>query len=139
MKKEGFAPNKLENLSCPSSAFSTYDVENLKALPILVQSGYLTISEYDKGMDLYTLAPPNREVRQSFYDALLAVYSFDRDSTPLYQLMKALKINDLETFFDNLDILFAKIPYDIHLKYEKYWQSLFYMIFTLMDYYIEAE
>jgi len=53
--------------------------------------------------------------------------------------MKALKINDLETFFENLDILFAKIPYDIHLKYEKYWQSLFYMVFTLMDYYIEAE
>ena len=43
MKKEGFAPTKLENLSCPSSAFSTYEVENLKALPILVQSGYLTI------------------------------------------------------------------------------------------------
>jgi len=38
----------------------------------------------------------------------------------------------MELFFETLDILFAKIPYDIHLPYEKYRQSLFYMIFTLM-------
>ena len=139
MKKEGFAPAKLENLTCPASAFSTYDLENLKTLPILVQSGYLTISDYDEEMDLYTLNPPNREVKQSFYDALVADYTFNKDSTPLYQIITAFKKNNMEVFFENLDILFAKIPYDIHLPYEKYWQSLFYMIFTLMGYYIEAE
>ncbi|MEA1912099.1 MAG: PD-(D/E)XK nuclease domain-containing protein, partial [Spirochaetota bacterium] len=59
--------------------------------------------------------------------------------TPLFLLEEALKDYDPDTFFENLDILFAKVPYDIHLKYEKYWQSLFYMIFTLLGYYIEAE
>ena len=60
-------------------------------------------------------------------------------NSPLIRLQESLKKYDLESFFENLDILFAKIPYDIHLPYEKYWQSLFYMIFTLMGYYIEAE
>ncbi|MEA1910240.1 MAG: AAA family ATPase, partial [Spirochaetota bacterium] len=141
MKKEGFAPNKLEELSCPSSAFSTYDVENLKALPILFQSGYLTIKEYQENRDSYLLGFPNREVRSAFLESLLMEFGKNAgsDDYPLYRLEDSLKNYDLESFFENLDILFAKIPYDIHLPYEKYWQSLFYMIFTLMGYYIEAE
>jgi len=142
MKMEGFAPDKLEDLTCPSSEFSTYDVENLKALPIRFQSGYLTIKDYLEERNSYVLNFPNREVRFSFLESLLLDFSKGSgiiSDYPLYNLEDSLKNHDLESFFENLDILFAKIPYDIHLPYEKYWQSLFYLIFTLMGYYIEAE
>jgi len=139
MKNESFIPTDLEAIHCSSTDFSTYDIENLKALPILLQSGYLTIKNYTPEMDSYELGLPNREVKQAFTQALLKEYTGIGQTTPLYNIMNALKSDDLETFFENIDILFAKVPYDIHLKYEKYWQSLFYMIFTLMGYYIEVE
>ncbi len=142
MKKEGFVPDKLERITCPASAFSTYDVEDLKALPILFQSGYVTIKDFQETRDSFVLGFPNREVRSAFLESLFLDYGKNSGSGtdyPLYQLEDSLKIHDLQLFFETLDILFAKIPYDIHLPYEKYWQSLFYMIFTLMGYYIEAE
>ncbi|MEA1911128.1 MAG: AAA family ATPase, partial [Spirochaetota bacterium] len=142
MKKEGFAPENMEQLSCRDSDFSTYEVENLAVLPILFQSGYLTISDYLPDEDIYILSYPNREVRTSFIENLLKSFApKDRGmiNSPLIRLQGSLKKYDLESFFENLDILFSKVPYDIHLPYEKYWQSLFYMIFTLMGYYIEAE
>jgi len=142
MKKEGFAPEKLEQYLCPIHEFSTYEVENIRALPILLQSGYLTIKDYQEYREAYVLGFPNREVRSSFLSSLLTEFSVSATrttQTPLFSLEEALKSDDLETFFENIDILFAKVPYDIHLKYEKYWQSLFYMIFTLMGYYIEVE
>ncbi len=142
MKKESFAPKDMEKLSCISTDFSTYEVENLSALPILFQSGYLTIKDYFSDNDIYVLGYPNREVKSSFLENLLKSYApKDRGmiNSPLLRLQESLSNNDLELFFENLDILFSKIPYDIHLPYEKYWQSLFYMIFTLMGYYIEAE
>ncbi|MCK5155169.1 MAG: AAA family ATPase [Spirochaetales bacterium] len=142
MKQEGFAPEQMEELSCRDTDFSTYEVENLVALPILFQSGYLTIQDYLPDEFIYVLGYPNREVKASFLENLIKSFApKDRGmvNSPLIRLQGSLKKYDLEAFFENLDILFAKVPYDIHLKYEKYWQSLFYMIFTLMGYYIETE
>jgi hypothetical protein len=139
MKKEDFPPTDLENLICSESDFSTYDVENLRALPILFQSGYLTIGNYDPSMEAYYLTQPNREVRQAFANSLLRDFAPVTSTTPLHRLTLAIKSGDLELFFENLEILFAQVPYDVHLKYEKYWQSLFYLIFVLMGYHLELE
>jgi len=142
MNEEGFSPNNLEKLTCSASAFSTYDVENLKALPILFQSGYLTIKDFQEARNSFVLGFPNREVRSAFLESLFIEFGKNTGSDsdyPLFRLEDSLKSYDMESFFETLNILFAKIPYDIHLPYEKYWQSLFYMIFTLMGYYIEAE
>ncbi len=142
MKKEGFAPDALEEYICSILDFSTYEVENLQTLPILFQSGYLTITDYQEHRDAYILGLPNREVKSAFLQSLLKDYNSSAGgstNTPLFKLEEALKAGDIGTFFEILDILFAKVPYDIHLKYEKYWQSLFYMIFTFFGYYIEAE
>jgi len=142
IKQKGFDITEMDSLSAPETSFSTYDVEDLKVLPILVQSGYLTIRDYQPGRNSYILGFPNREVRSAFLENLLESFTPEkgvRGDTPLYQLEDALRDNNIELFFENLDILFAKVPYDIHLPYEKYWQSLFYIIFTLMGYYIEVE
>lgn len=142
MKQEGFAPEDMEKLFCRDSDFSTYEVDHLLALPILFQSGYLTIQNYRESNFIYTLGFPNREVKSSFLENLIKTYTPKGSGptvSPLVYLQNSVENNDMESFFENLDILFAKIPYDIHLPYEKYWQSLFYLIFTLMGYYIEAE
>lgn len=57
----------------------------------------------------------------------------------LKTLVQALNQHNLDKFFETLQIFFANIPNDISIKQEKYYQSLFYALFTLLGYQIEAE
>ncbi|MDR0400553.1 MAG: hypothetical protein LBH51_06375 [Treponema sp.] len=54
--------------------FQKYDAENMAALPVLYQSGYLTISDYDEGRNCFTLDYPPEEVRASFAGSLAERY-----------------------------------------------------------------
>ena len=65
----------LDRLEVPSSAFDQ-PTENMKdALPLLYQSGYLTIKDYDRDIEAYTLSIPNQEVRIGYVKGLLPIYT----------------------------------------------------------------
>lgn len=142
LKQQAIAPPDLENLSLSSFAFSTYDIENLALVPILYQTGYLTVHDYNPTNQRYTLGFPNYEVEQAFntylLDALTAL-SLPETDNALFQLTSALYSADIPTFFDILNRFFADVPYDIQLKREKYYQSVFYLIFKLIGLQIEVE
>lgn len=142
LKQRQYDLTQLEHLELKESAFSTYDLENLALIPLLFQTGYLTIKGYDPAKRLYQLSYPNYEVEEAFLDYLLSSYSqIDRgvSGQPLWQLTEALQNNDLETFFKVLRVFFANIPYDIQLSHEKYYQTVFYLIFALIGLQIDAE
>lgn len=128
----------LKDMVVESSEFSTFETESLKVLPLLFQTGYLTIKTCDPEYDEYTLDFPNKEVKDSFLKNLLQVETGYNPSL-LVSLRKSLTENNLDEFFEIMDTLFSKIDYDLHLKEEKYWQSLFYMVLTLLGYKIHAE
>ena len=139
-KSDSFYLPSLSEDSLSTKSFSTFDIERLQVLPLLFQTGYLTIKHYDPEYDEYNLYFPNREVEDSFIQHLLTSVTdnFESDSI-LSRLRKSLLISDLEAFFESMDTLISKVDYDLHLKDEKYWQSLFYMILTLLGYKISAE
>lgn len=139
IKDKNFNIGDKNNLRASGTSFSTFDIENLEVKPLLFQTGYLTISDYDKKRDRFFLDFPNKEVKQSFVESLLKSASKSDAGSILDTLADALEDHDLEEFFESMDILFSKIDYDLHLKDEKYWQSLFYMILTLLGYKIHAE
>lgn len=56
-------------------AFSTYEIERLEIVPLLFQTGYLTIKGYDRAERIYTLAYPNREIEDAFLTYLLSAFS----------------------------------------------------------------
>jgi len=65
----------LDHMEVPSSAFDQ-PTENMQdALPLLYQSGYLTIKDYDEEGEIYSLAIPNQEVRIGYVKGLLPIYS----------------------------------------------------------------
>ena len=139
IKRDNFNIGDRYNFSASLKSFSTFDIEKLRVLPLLFQTGYLSISSFDPKTSYYTLDFPNNEVKESFLDNLLeSISDIDSDNV-LFRLHIALQSNDLEAFFESMDTLFAKIDYDLHLKDEKYWQSMFYMILTLLGYKIHAE
>ena len=131
-----------ENLQLESSAFSSYDIDKLKLEALLYQTGYVTIKDYDPDSTLYTLSYPNKEVRSSFVLYLADYFTFlGREKYPslVEQLRKAFLKNDIDEVFEILRVFYAKIDNTIKLKQEKYYQTVFYIIFTLLGYRIKAE
>jgi len=133
----------LQNLDFISELdFSSYEIENLQPLPLLFQTGYLTIKSYDKENMLYSLDYPNFEVKQAFVKRLTESMAFNdqKNSTEyIFKLTEFLKKNEIEEFFEMLKIFFSNIPYDIQVRNEKYYQTIFYLIFTLIGLKIEVE
>ncbi len=135
LRGQEYDVQELENLQVNELAFSSYEIDRLDVLPILVQTGYLTIKGYDPTRRLYTLDYPNFEVRESFIKYLIDEFTSvrkERSDAQIWKMIDAMKIGDMAQFFEILQIFFAGIPYDIQIKREKYYQTIFYLIFRLM-------
>lgn len=133
---------QVNQLQIGESAFSSYEIDNLQITPLLLQTGYLTIQSYDPETRLYTLNYPNYEVEDSFLTHLLGSFSrVETGSTTdyLWQLITALRANKLDEFFQILKVFFAQVDYTLQIKQEKYYQTIFYLIFKLIGLRIQAE
>lgn len=142
IKTEQLSLKDISELDISELAFSTYDIERLRCLPLLYQTGYLTIKDYHENNALYRLDYPNREVE----DALLTLLIEDFTHTPLQytpnylqKLINALKNLDFDAFFASLKLFFANIPYELNMPSEKYYQNVIYFIFMLMGAQMQAE
>ena len=142
LKQQHYPVENLHSLQVRELAFSTYEIENLSIIPLLFQTGYLTIKDYDPARRLYTLSYPNMEVEDAFLTWLLSAFNERERSLNenfLWQMIDALEAHDLHQFFAILATFFANIPYTIQLQEEKYYQSLFFLIFKLIGLRIDAE
>jgi hypothetical protein len=131
-------------MTADESDFGTYDPGQLAALPLLVQTGYLTIRSAagPLGSLIYKLGYPNREIELSFSRSLAQGFTelAPEDITgALQRLIAALRENRLEDMLETLKYFFAKIPNTITIDNEKYYQTIFFTIFTLIGVSVETE
>lgn len=134
----------IENNWVSEVALGNFDIEHLVSVPLLFQTGYLTIKKYDAGSMAYQLGYPNKEVERSLKDALLSAYRNiypGGDSVYLtYSLGEALKAKDFDKLVLTLDTLTSTIPYE-HWKAES--ESIFHIIvhlsFTLLGLDVRSE
>ncbi len=132
----------MEDLVVDELAFSSYEIGHLNVIPLLFQTGYLTIQSYDPAARLYKLYYPNYEVENAFSRYLLNSFVTGEPGLAggyLWRLAEALRARDWEKFFAVLRIFLADIPYDIQLPREKYYQTIFYLLFKLIGLQIGAE
>ena len=125
-----------------ASAFSEYRAEANNPLPMIYQSGYLTIKGYDREVRLYTLRFPNDEVRYGFLNFLVPFYTRvtdDETGFHIAKFMRELRAGDVDTFMERLKLFFAGIPYDLSDNTERHYQAIFYIVFTLMGQFVETE
>ena len=126
---------RLENLYLPDDEFGNFDVERIEVPALLFQTGYLTIegSVEEAGIWYYKLGYPNFEVESSLLRNLLVAYSSDRESNGerLLGLSRALRGGSVDEFFEEVKVIFAGIPYEIIIKREDYFNSLFYLCLRL--------
>jgi hypothetical protein len=142
LRDQSYDVSVLEDLRVDELTFSSYEVDDLKPVSLLFQTGYLTIKGYDAESRLYRLSYPNYEVETAFVRYLLDSFSPVENGMIggyIWRLKSALRAGDFEQFFQVLDAFFAGIPYDIQIRRERYYQTILYLIFKLMELPVQAE
>jgi hypothetical protein len=125
-----------------ADSIADYRAENADPVPLLYQSGYLTIKDYDVLLDEYTLGFPNEEVKYGFLKELLYVYMPGQSiqgELSVTHFVRDLWANHVDSFMSRLRAFFAAIPYDLDTKEEKHFQKVFFILFKLMGQFVEAE
>ena len=134
----------LNDLEISERALDTFDIRKMSVAPLLFQTGYLTVDKTRfRGDSLsYILRMPNLEVREAFYLNIIAEFTeTDEDYTEsaYWKIKESLVAGDLNGMLDVLKSLFASIPYELHVKQEAYYHSIFYAILNLLGFDIKAE
>ena len=135
----------LSTLESQETVLSFFDQSTEKmtdALPLLYQSGYLTIKKYEPMFQEYTLGIPNREVRNGLLNSLIPHYVNPRRSDNnafLLGFCKAVYRNDIEAALEHMRTYMATIPYDLENHSEKHYQTIFYLMFSFLNIYIRTE
>ena len=121
---------------------NSVDSVDVSPVPILYQSGYLTIKGYDAEFQSYRLSFPNEEVAEGFTQYLLPYYTnIEKEATPMYigQFIRDLRKGKPEDFMKRMAVLFADTDYKIVGDAELYFQNAFYLITKLFGFYTEVE
>ena len=142
LQESDFDIRELDNTTATAEQFDAPSKRITDPLPVLYQSGYLTIKGYDPDFQLYTLAYPNKEVRKGFIESLMPAYVHlpARENTfYVVSFIKDLRIGHLEECLERLKSFFASIPNKLNNKEEKHYQTIFYLFFRLMGQYIDVE
>jgi len=132
----------MDGIQVQPSDFAEYRADINNPVPMIYQSGYLTIIGYDKKYNLYTLGFPNEEVRYGFLYFLMPYYTAINNGTGSFHIAnfcKELEAGKTDDFMKRLKVFFAKIPYELNNENERHYQAIFYVIFTLIGQFIDAE
>lgn len=135
----------LRDLTGQDAGVSDFDVspENMTtALPLLYQSGYLTIKHYEPMIDLYTLGYPNEEVRTGMVRSLAANYLSPAEGTNssfVIKFVKAVIADDMEQALTLMRAYLAGVSYRLSNKTERDVQTIFYLVFSLIGSFIKVE
>ena len=132
LKEQNYYLPKLENVEIKENFLEVFDIENLAIVPLLFQTGYLTITDYEDGF--VTLNYPNIEVKNSFNDILLNFYYSPQTEIFLLarDLGKAFRDENFDEIQPLLNETLSQIPYPIHNKNENYYHSIVYMILSVL-------
>ncbi len=142
LKEINYKVEELEDLELRDFQFSTYAIDNLVPEAIMFQTGYLTIKDYNPDELLYTLAYPNKEVRNAFLGHTYLIFSNFRSDTKYNKIIRFLKNNEIDKFIDIINSIYAEIPYTLmkkNLINEAYFHTMFYLMVSASGIIVETE
>ncbi|MDO5133865.1 MAG: AAA family ATPase, partial [Eubacteriales bacterium] len=123
-------------LYASEAMLSDFRADNPDLTPLLYQTGYLTIVDFDRVTREYTLAYPNEEVKYGFLENLLPEYAGNcgaGSGKDIFTLRRYIERGELDNMKDVFIALFAGIPYTTDAPpFEHYFQTVIYLVFTLL-------
>lgn len=133
----------LLNTQCDESMLQGLDLKSSSPLALLFQTGYLTIKDYDRETQLFTLGVPNKEVTESLFKELLPYYVKVRrggdSETVVRNIVNSILLGQPEKLVRNIDIFLAGIPYEMKMDNENNLHNAFYILLTLIGAKAETE
>ncbi len=142
LDKFGVKPSEIGRRQLKSSVFDAPTETMTDTVPLLYQSGYITIKDYNKMLDLYTLDIPNKEVRLGLMESLLPYYVNNKTpeaTTMVAYLFYDIQNGDMDAALHRLQEFLSTIPYCDNTRFEGHYQQVFYIIFSLLGYYVDVE
>ncbi|MGM9804708.1 MAG: AAA family ATPase, partial [Muribaculaceae bacterium] len=142
LKEFSVLPSMLKPTRSMSSAFDAPTESMTSVIPLLYQSGYFTIKEYDRRSRVYILDIPNQEIRIGLMESLLPNYiQIDtyKGVTMVADMYIALLNDDLNEMLRLLQAYLLTIPQCDNTNYEGHYQQLLYVIFSLLGRYVDVE
>lgn len=132
----------IDGVEASASSFTEYRVDANNPIPLIYQSGYLTIKDYDKEFGNYLLEFPNDEVRYGFINFLVPFYtSMANNDQSFYigKFIQELRAGNYNSLLTRLQAFFADFPYELNDKTERHYQVVFYLVFKLMGQFTDVE
>ena len=140
MRKFKVLPTNLGKMYAKASAFDA-PTENMKAItPLLYQSGYITIKDYDEPSELYTLDLPNKEIKVGLFESLLPNYLegmfAQNGDVAIAQMSVKIRQDNMDGALELLQTFLGTVPYCNVTNYEGYYQQMLFIIFSLLTGYV---
>ncbi|GHT23771.1 ATPase AAA [Bacteroidia bacterium] len=143
LKDADFDIPSLENdVMVEAPTITDYHVGDENPLPLLYQTGYLTIKAFEKQFNEYRLGFPNEEVKYGFLRELQRQYSpqaLFKSEFSISKFVRELEAADVDGFMTRIRAFFADIAYDLNNKTEKDFQKTFYLLFKVMGHFVQTE
>jgi hypothetical protein len=142
LKKHNYNLEQMSKVECDADVLNSVDSQSTNPIPVIYQSGYLTIKDYDHEFGLYQLGFPNKEVEDGFLKFLLPSYaSIDKTQTAFFitNFVKDIRAGKVDEFFKRLSSLFADTPYELVKDLENHYQNVLFIVTKLMGFYVKAE
>ena len=143
LQKNGMDMLQLNKLWARDNRFDVPTDSITDPIPVLYQSGYLTIKEYNRKLRMYRLGFPNEEVRQGFSESLYRYYApsmMGELDTVVYKYReKVIWEEDMEAFLPYLQTFYDKFPYTIINNNERHYQAVMFTIFSMLGANVKVE
>ena len=142
MRKFGVAPSQIGPTEAMAPAFDAPTERMTSLIPLLYQSGYLTIKDYYEEDYIYVLDIPNKEIRIGLMESLLPNYvqsAANEGLTAIADMYMALLEGDLDGMLRQLQQFLLTVPYCDNTNYEGHYQQMLYVIFSLLGRYVDVE
>ena len=132
----------MDGVETSASAFTEYRADRKNPIPLIYQSGYLTIKGYNEEFDIYRLGFPNKEVENGFIKYLIPFYTpIEEEKTGflITNFIMDIERGEPDSFMQRLQSMFADTDYKIVGKMELYFQNAMYLVFKMMGFYTDVE
>ena len=142
LKKHHYDLERMAHEETDAQVLNSIDSESTNPIPVIYQSGYLTIKGYDEEFGIYRLGFPNREVEEGFVRFMLPYYAnVNKVESPfeIQKFVREVRSGDYDSFFRRLQSFFADTTYEVIRDQELHYENVLFIVFKLVGFYTKVE
>ena len=142
LKKHHYDLYQMAHEETSADVLNSIDSTSDNPIPVIYQSGYLTIKGYDERFGIYRLGFPNREVEEGFVRFLLPYYAnVNKVESPfeIQKFVREVESGDYDSFFRRLQSFFADTTYEVIRDQELHYENVLFIVFKLVGFYAKVE